>query len=416
MSAVAVGFKSFPNEMLLEIFGSLHRNDLFHVVQVSHKFHDLALRLLYRNIIWTDPLRYLHSAQLWQSRPEFEDVPRSLVIGMCEERQDHVVARDVVEVDGSTRRHVQMPSYSQMMASIAAMVAPHEAHRLSRHKIARAASPYLYRIMTQQVTAFTSLNSLAFKKAILPGNLYAILDSLINLRSLSIETCSVTSESQPSRTDLSLLPITELTLLDLDVHRTAPHPIILATGLKLRTLRSDMSACAFRMFTKQMPGEPHRIVPPELNSIQFYLPEKRFWPANMLDFSENTYFLVEFLKMAPQIRHIAIGGFMPAISIPSHIVPFLESYKGPIVSASSFARGRSISAVDLYDLETGIDLTDWIKNLQALAECQSSIRDLSIDVPSWDDEILHAIVHLFPELRKLRVYYHRRCISEVWDT
>ncbi|KAF7964852.1 hypothetical protein HWV62_2492 [Athelia sp. TMB] len=402
--------ETFPNELLLEIFGSLGRFDLFQVVQTSRQFHCLALRLLYRDVIWQDPRRYLHSIPVWKGSPNFKDATRSVVIGVCEERYDHIVAATVVEPDGSVRRHVEMPGLAALLAS----AQPYEAHRLTRHKIDRAASSSLFNVMIQHLSSFTALNSLIFKKAIVPVTFYEILQALPSLRILRLETCSITSASTAPPADLGVFPITELTLLDLDVHRSSPHPLMLATSRNLRHLCCDMSACAFRMFTKKVPGGSTPVVPSTLDSIHFHMPEKRFWPANMLDFSENSYYFIEFLKLCPNMRHITIGGFIPSISLPNDIVPLLQFYQGPILAAASFARGRSILGVSLCDLDTGIDLWEWIQALQLLGECQSAatIHQLSAAVPAWDDEILLAVVKLFPEMRKLSISYNKGRLSE----
>lgn len=397
---------TMPNELWVAVFERMHRSDLVEVIRTSKRFRDLALRILYQSLVWNDPRCYANSLPLWEAYPDLSHAPRTLTIGVCKERPDQPVA--IVEMDGSIKRSVEKPWNPLTGFPLASLP---DAFQLTRLKPDYAASATLYHSITQRILSFPRLRNLIFKKAILPHTIYLVLHSIPSLRTLHIESCAFTADTVPPPNDHSVLPITELTLLDVEVNWSVIDAAALATAHNLRVLHCDVNAFVYQMFT-QVNTEKRYTVPADLDTLDIHMPDRKFWPTNISqDPSDYIADLIQFLAMCPKVHHLSIGGYISSFTFPGHILPNLQFYGGPIAAAASFIGDRPVSKVFLRD--TGLKLWEWTGCLEAIAQVQSGLHELLAVVPRWDDEIIHAVVALFPELRKLHIKYSKGYVSEV---
>jgi hypothetical protein len=77
----------------------------------------------------------------------------------------------------------------------------------------------------------------------------------------------------------------------------------------------------------------------------------------------------------------------------------------------TMAGNRPIAQLDIRD--AGSKVSDFIDTLTQVGVGHSSLQELSVYVPQWDDEVLYAVTQLFPNLRKLDIRYGLGSPSEV---
>ncbi|EGN92557.1 hypothetical protein SERLA73DRAFT_190900 [Serpula lacrymans var. lacrymans S7.3] len=402
-----VDLNSLPNELWLAVFESLtNPGDLCRVVRTCQRFHDLAIRVLYRHIVWDDPRWFATNFPYLLQHPEINSVPRSLTLGISQiqyngshvEQMENI--RAIVDVHGDLRQPGPAMNHGvNFEEDYLSMVR-------SRREPIFVASVALYSIVRDCINAFSMLVELNFKNVLLPNDLYQMIHQFSRLRRLQIDHCTLPLSPTliPSHRNL---PITELTLLGLRGNREA-KVLSLATAQNLRVLRFDWTAAVFRIFTDNSVKDP---VPPHLEIIDAKFPPHKRWPSNPADAEESFIQpFKSFLAMCPFVTRLHIRNHFPAFSMTPDILPRLTYYQGPLSTVATVSVGRPVVALDIRDPSGS--LRNLTNGLQAVSANQPELEELCIFLYQWDDEILYAITHHFTNLRKIQIRYFRGTPSE----
>lgn len=402
-----------PNELWMSVFESLNNpSDLAKVLRTSKRFHDMAIRVLHRRLIWNDPRHFAESLNFWTNNAGTLNVPRILTVGISKmpppqahvERLDRVVA--VVALNGALT-HMPVTGGAPPALFVPLIPPPDTPNTTSKPCFVAAAD--LYTAMTNLMVTFNQLSNLHFRNAILPINIYGIIHGLHSLRCLRIEFCSFEAGTVDGPWDPATLPITELSLLGIESGNTNIRALSIAKARDLRILRFDASAFVAKLIVD---AGGAFIVPQNLEYVDVRLPDKKLWPSSPHE-AQALYItpLTGFLSMCPNVVRLSIGAFMPEFILRDNVLPNLRRYKGPISTVVTVAGRRPIYELNICDAGSKIsDLTD---ALTLLGNSHSTLEELSVYVPYWDDEILYAVTQLFPNLRKLHIRYALGSPSEV---
>ena len=277
--------------------------------------------------------------------------------------------------------------------------------------IAFFASKGLYDAMARQITGFVNLRELTFYRAELPSVLYGVIQSLPQLRHLTIQYCTYPSvsprlshphvhldldmpsfdgdsdsedeASTPAPTnyypDFSTLPLTSLKLWANKGDTDSGHGISntvyalhLCAASSLQTLKIDWTPTSAR-FLAQLNPNTTITLPAGLQHLTLRLPTAKVWPsedgnnnANMggLNFTAGAHSntsanllnpLQIFLVSIPSLRSLTVVNRLPSLNIPMGALPNLKSYTGPMATVlavlKSVGSGGCVRHLEVTDVD-----------------------------------------------------------------
>lgn len=344
-----------PAEMWMAIFEELHvPADLYGVLLTCRKFHSYAIRALHRNVVWRSPTHVATNLPLWSAEPRMAADVKSLEIHIST-LPEFYNAR-FVRLDGVMRHPV--PG------------AVNPPHRIEEWPLSKSLSYYrllekyifatrnLYDSMTTRMFTFTFLKSLVFRNLLFTDDLFKLLHSLPSLRSLHIEMCLFPGRSSCEPRDHSVLPITDLTLLNLrrriqhlhgydmhdnighghvmaDMDDDITHVLRLALAHHLQTLRIDSTADVlgrvYSYWDSATSTQAFRI-PAHLRSL--YLNRKKIVPTEIQpQFAGEQLFpdraLAALFTRCMNLTKVGLSNTLARYtSLPDGALPFLNAIEG----------------------------------------------------------------------------------------
>lgn len=404
-----------PNEMWIAVFEAIiSPADLFKVIQACKHFYQLAIRVLYRSIQWTSPLAYARNAPFWLNRTDaMVDVPTSLFISISHMPTNSYARLDpqtaIVEADGTWKLSPPAhPNSSSYNGNNHENLGTSSRRDRDERRIAFFASKGLYEVMARQIMNFTSLRELTFHRAELPEVLYTVIESLPQLRHLTIQYCTFPSvaphpthphvqldgdvssfedesDSDDDRSitnyypDFSVLPITTLKLWGNKGDTDSGHGISntvyalhLCTAASLQTLKIDWTPTSAR-FLAQLNPNTSVTLPPGLHHLTLRMPTAKVWPSedannniNIAGTNFNTGIhsntttnllnpLQIFLVSVPSLRSLSIVNRLPSLDLPGGALPNLKAYAGPMGTVlavlKSAGSGGSVRHLEVTDVD-----------------------------------------------------------------
>jgi hypothetical protein len=260
--------------------------------------------------------------------------------------------------------------------------------------------------MLDRILIFTNLKELAVHDVRIPDELYEVFHRLPSLRRLCIRRCQVGHQvldtvNEPSASSLA---IHELTLRDLTMtsHHLSSEDLgysslyMLSAAPHLRALSIEWNSVAARYFSG-----PHRLSS-HLRRVDINVVKKSADDGQALMAA-----LVAFIIAHPSVVHLSITN-ISLLDLPIYALPNLRSYTGPPFHSLVDAESRPLVHLELIDSKGLL-----LKKLSTLPTSLQRLRSLSLFIPCWNDEVLHAVVFHFPRLRALEIAYRWLHPSEV---
>ncbi|RDB18723.1 hypothetical protein Hypma_014648 [Hypsizygus marmoreus] len=405
-----------PNEMWIAVFEAMgNPSDLFKVILTCKHFYALAIRVLYRDMQWTDPFLFASNSRFWEHQDQsMFEVPRSLKISLSLMNPNPYGRYDpsaiVVEPDGTYNLAMNNISPGMMHLFHHSLNGRFEPKRVNYY-----ASPAMYDAITTSVSSFTMLRELIFHNSDLPYSIFTAIKSLRCLRHLSIQNSILPLVRVAPDPTLSELPITELTLWsnkgdsDMMLHSNHTYILYLCTAKHLRTLRIDWNSVTGRFLSLKHPA--HQVeLPTSLVDVTLRFPSTKIWPAE----GEETRYPIDplgaFLSNSPGIKRLTVINRRVAFDFPLTVLPNLDYYIGPFSTVLSILTNRPVRHLEITDFDRKLD--DFVHILPIVAEIKPTLQTLCVFMRGWDDEILFALTTLFSDLRKIRIKYETGYPSE----
>ena len=427
-----------PNELWLRIFEDntdvLDRYDLSVVVRTCKTFRDLAIKNLYRHVVWKNPMSLVHCLGFLRRVRGLDGdsfvLPQSLTIGvsrMSKNGRSSIVGEDARVLP--TQRGRWLPTTQMERRDFTSLAVLDSGDTASDFRIPLFASAALYESMLDFTQLLVSLRELTFTNAILPDTIHTLLHHFPNLRKLHLEMCIIPPTVSNANVDHTVLPITELTLRSLyhvvdmlhqpdqELANLSPEKVFsLATAQSLQTLRIDTTARVFALFNR--PTSPP--VPPNLKRLFLRRPKLTKNDSRVAGMgpthrrAQETASLMLgislFLTGAPGIESISTcfafseANFQAQLVQQNHFdAEHLREFSGPIASLSfpplTFA--RNLRAVHFID-----DKSVFLSNAQKFAEDFERLEVLSLQITTaWDDEMVLAACSVFSNVLRIRIEY-----------
>ncbi|KAH8089888.1 hypothetical protein BXZ70DRAFT_495344 [Cristinia sonorae] len=432
-----------PNELWMDIFESMDApQDLHSVVLTCKKFYFCGIRALLRDIIWSTPSHVLTNLPIWanqgqgpgQGQGKDVDRPsqlaadvRSLCLNISTVPSSYPCTF-IDEYGGATQGPLDPALYAeddqnQLLLSMGMLRSLMYYRIAERHYFA---TPPLYLTMCRRIASFTNLERLECRDLIFTDNLLEVIHSLPALRSLEIELCIFPSRQVMKTRDHSVLPITELKLLNLrrrvtqghgfaphaaDIDEDLTHVLKLGQARNLRSLHIDSTADVLgRVYTVWDSTIPAYIyhVPQFLErlfiskktshrgQVQPQFPAEQFFPDRALYALFSRCATINTISLECQLpRHT---------TFPEDCLPNLRNLEGFAEAILSMGAIRPLEGISLLWSEGAAHST--LESLRMIAECHGSrLKMLALELSVWDDEILHAVCTLFRNLRRLKLTY-----------
>ncbi|KAF9025358.1 hypothetical protein BDZ89DRAFT_1161791 [Hymenopellis radicata] len=334
---VAYMAQRLSNEYWILIFEQLDPTDLYNVLITCHKFYKLALRPLYRSLRFMDLNHFQQNLPFWQNRSDnIVEVPTSMTLcALTRSRSD------------------APPSYGRMRSEV-----------------------------WNRVTSFPNLQALEICASSIPGAFYRTLQTLHQLKRLSLVDNIFDSnpESVESVIELAGLQLTHLTLLgnvilgNRQQGRTRCHYLHLVTCPTIRVLRVDWENESAGFLSRRLAG----------------------YDGEPFDLPQNLVSLELSLKVnssAPTTPH-ETALWAARYAHKSSTRPLTEI---------GISRGERVGDDDIFCTPTDPFNIFMIK---------PKLRTLDIFISTWDIEILHAVTQLFDDLYDLRIKFLRETPGE----
>ncbi|TCD71040.1 hypothetical protein EIP91_000539 [Steccherinum ochraceum] len=446
-----------PNELWMDIFETMDvPQDLHAVVLSCKKFYVCGIRALLRNLIWSNPHDVATNLPIWSNNNAdhllVADV-RSLVLGVSGVPESCGVT--FIDEDGRKRRGPIPHALHPMMHlddqddHVDPVVAQSTLMRTLRYyQIADRhafAAQSLYTRMCQRMVTFVNLERLECRDLVFTDELFGVIHHLPALRQLHIELCLFPPRQAVQSRDHSALPLTELKLLNLrrrvtHVHEFAgnngglmgigyvpaadgqgfaiadldddlSHVLKLALAADLRSLHIDSTADVLgRVFTvwdNSVPGYVYHL-PPRLERL--YISKKAYHRGQVQpQFAGEQFFpdraLYALFSRCPTLRTISLECQLPRhTAFPENCLPNLRNVEGLAEAVMAMGTNRPLEAVSL--LWSDNVLYGTLDSLGLIADGHGTkLKMLAVEIPKWDEEVLHAVCSLFPELRRLKLTY-----------
>ncbi|KAF9652432.1 hypothetical protein BDM02DRAFT_3109464 [Thelephora ganbajun] len=427
-----------PNELWLRIFEDntdvLDRHDLSIIVRTCKTFYDLAIKNLYRHVVWKNPISLIHCLDFLRRVRELNEeslvLPRSLTIGVSRMSMNGQSA--AVEEDGRVipaRRGRRTPATQMERRDFTSFAVLESGDTAYDFRIPLFASAPLYESMLDLTKLLVSLRELTFTNTVLPDTIHALLHQFPNLRKLHLEMCVIPPAALGANVDHSVLPITELTLRSLyyviDVLHQPDQELVnlnptevfgLAGAQSLETLHIDTTARIFTLFTR--PAAPP--VPPNLKRLFLHRPKLTKNDCRLSSVGpvtrrvhENASLMLSislFLTGAPKIESISTCFAFSDANFQMQLVQaqyfeteHLKEFSGPISSLNfpPLTVARNLKAVHFID-----DKSAFLLNAQKFADDFEQLEVLSLQITTpWDDEVVLAACSVFPNVLRIRIEY-----------
>ena len=427
-----------PNELWLRIFEDntdvLDRHDLSVIVRTCNTFYDLAIKNLYRHVVWKNPASLIHCLGFLRRvrglNEESLVLPRSLTIGVSRMSMNGQSA--VVEEDGEVipaRRGRWTPDSQMERRDLTSFAVLESGDTAYDFRIPLFASTPLYQSMLDFTQLLASLRELTFTNTVLPDTIHSLLHQFPNLRKLHLEMCVIPPTVADTGMDHTVLPITELTLKSLyyviDMLHQPDQELVnlnptevfnLATAQSLETLHIDTTARIFALFTR--PAAPP--VPPNLRRLFLHRPKLTKNDCRFAGLGpaarrvhENASLMLSislFLTGAPNIESISTCFAFSDANFQMQLVQtqyfdtkHLREFSGPIASFNfpPLTVARNLRAVHFID-----DKSVFLLNAQKFADDFERLEVLSFQITTpWDDEIVLAACSVFPNILRVRIEY-----------
>ncbi|KAF8337297.1 hypothetical protein F5887DRAFT_832826, partial [Amanita rubescens] len=391
------------SELPAEIWGHvfsriLKPSDLLRAALVCKEFHSIALRSLYRDIIYREPKQFLANIGYWNDALAL--VPESLVLSISYlsetafSRYDPSIA--LVDPDGNVdsahpaANDPDDPRPPQFFASIA-----------------------LYTRIANHVSRFSLLTELVFHNANLPPQVYSIIKNFPLLENLFFYDCflPVKSKDLNALDVLPTAPIKRLALWNVrnELDHFAPsvrYALRLATIPTIRVLHIDWSHESASYFNNLARG----VLPP-ITDLSVRMPAQYAWPADLNTARTRLVDpLIVFLNTVPTVERLSVANRLPFCSLHPHALPHLSIYSGPHTSILDIATYRNLTHIEFRDDDK--KSIDVITVLPDLKEVAPGLESLSLPLRKWDEEIMYPTTDFFPKLRKLKILYDEGHPSE----
>jgi len=427
-----------PNELWLRIFEDntdvLDRHNLSVIVRTCKTFYDLAIKILYRYVVWKNPISLVHCLGFLRRvrglNEESLVLPRSLTIGVSRMSMNGQSA--IVEEDGRVipaRRGRWTPTTQMERRDFTSLAVLESGDTAYDFRIPLFASAPLYESMLDFTQLLVSLRELTFTSTVLPDTIHSLLHRFPNLRKLHLEMCALPPMVSDTDVDHTVLPITELTLKSLyyvtDLLHQPDQELVnlnptevfgLAAAQSLETLHIDTTARIFALFTR--PTAPP--VPPNLRRLFLHRPKLTKNDCRLAGLGpaarrvhENASLMLSislFLTGTPKIESISTcfafsdANFqMQLIQAQYFDTKHLREFSGPIASFNfpPLTVARNLRAVHFID-----DKSVFLLNAQKFADDFERLEVLSVQITTpWDDEVVLAACLVFPNVLRIRIEY-----------
>lgn len=429
--------RRLPNELWLRIFEDnadvLDRRDLSVIVRTCTTFYDLAIKNLYRHVVWKNPISLIRCLDFLRRvrglNGESLVLPWSLTIGVSRMSMNGRGA--VVEEDGRVvpaRRGRWTPATQMERRDLTSFAVLDSGDTAYDFRIALFASAPLYESMLDFTQLLVSLRELTFTNAILPDTIHSLLHRFPNLRKLHLEMCVVPPTVPGTAADHTDLPITELTLRSLyhvidvlqpdqELVNLSPTEVFgLAAAQSLETLHIDTTARIFALFNR--PKSPP--VPPNLRRLFLHRPKLTKNDCRLAGAGptarrvhENASLMLSislFLTGAPKIESISTCFAFSDANFQMQLVQaqyfdtkHLREFSGPIASFNfpPLTVARNLRAVHFID-----EKLVFLLNARKFGNDFERLEVLSLQVTMpWDDEVVLAACSVFPNALRIRIEY-----------
>ena len=426
-----------PNELWLRIFEDnadvLDRHDLSVIVRACKTFYDLAIKNLYRHVVWKNPISLIRCLGFLRRVRGFNEEslvsPMSLTIGVSRMSTNGQSA--IVEEDGRVipaRRGRWTPTTQMERRDLTSFTVLESGDTAYDFRIPLFASPPLYKSMVDFTRLLVSLRELTFTNAVLPDTIHSLLHQFPNLRKLHLEMCVIPPTVSDADVDHTVLPITELTLRSLyhvidvlqpdqELVNLNPTEVFrLAGAQSLETLHIDTTARIFALFNRPK-GPP---VPPNLRRLFLHRPRLTKNDCRLAGVGptarrvhENASLMLSislFLTGAPKIESISTCFAFSDANFQMQLVQaqyfdtkHLREFSGPIASFNfpPLTVARNLRAVHFID-----DKSVFLLNAQKFADDFERLEVLSLQITTpWDDEVVLAACLVFQHVSRVRIEY-----------
>ncbi|THH21856.1 hypothetical protein EUX98_g8263 [Antrodiella citrinella] len=448
-----------PNELWMDIFEAMDvPQDLHAVVLTCKKFYFCGIRALLRDLIWSNPKDVAANLPAWGNRyarnenavvePLLATDVRSLCLGVScvpdtfqvtfvdESGQEHDGPLHVIDIDQDHDAPPEPAAHLTLKRSLRYYQLAERTH---------FATISLYSQMCQRIVSFTNIEKLECKNLVFTDELFGVIHSLPALRKLYVELCLFPPRQAIQARDHTLLPITELKLLNLrrrvtqghefaagvngalngfayitaanghiafvDLDDDLTHVLKLALASNLRKLHIDSTADVLgRVFTvwdNTLPGYVYH-VPQNLHSL--HISKKAYHHGQVQpQFAGEQFFpdraLYALFSRCPTLQTISLEYQLPRhTAFPDDCLPHLRNAEGLAEAVIAMGKNRALQAISI--LWSDNILYGTLESLNQIAlDHGPRLKMLAVECPKWDEEVLHAVCILFPELRRLKLTF-----------
>ncbi|KAI0363436.1 hypothetical protein BV20DRAFT_975709 [Pilatotrama ljubarskyi] len=410
--------EKIPAEIWLDILDQVPSTADLHSMSVTcKKFHDLSLRALHRDLIWTKPEHVARSLPLWDAHQGMDVAVRSLELGVSTVPPGTLVS--MIGLDGNPEAPPpNAPRLPENGAYLRGTMAYYHLHDESRGGFASRA---LHDAMIRRINTFTNISSLTFTNMLVYDMHFALIHSLPQLRSLRLELCIFQDQFGSQTFNHATLPITELTLLNVrrrvvsffleqvSFDENLSHVLSLCTAHNLRTLTVDPTADVFwHIYGAWNAAARGWTIPSSLAHV--FVVRRRLFEGEVqpVYFGENNFpetHLYHFAVQAPALRTLSTPIFVPPnVTIAAEaLARGLKGFAAPVETALVIARVREVEALGL--LNCGLESREGINAVESVAMSRPGLKMLMLELKGWDDEIVPAVTGLLKELRRLKIVY-----------
>ena len=199
----------------------LDRYDLSLIVRTCKTFCDLTIKLLYRHVVWKNPMSLIHSLgflrRVWELDQESFVLPKFLTIGVSQmsmNERSAIVGEDARILSAQRGRSTHMTWIGRWDYTLFAVLKNRDT--AYDFWIALFADAAVHGSMLDFSQSLVNLRELTFVNAILPDTIHSLLHRFLKLRKPHLEMCikmCIISPRFPNEdADHTILPITKLSL------------------------------------------------------------------------------------------------------------------------------------------------------------------------------------------------------------
>ena len=434
-----------PAELWLTIFELVDSpGDLNNVVRTCRRFYKYGIRALHRNLIWRTPEDFIRNSSGWLAEPGIILGVRSLEVQVST-LPDEVPGTFVDENGRVFNRNVDLLQFDHehpywMFPDLAdhQIVIHSTHHSVNYYKMHQNhyATAGVYSSLINKMSTFINVREVTFKNLFITDELFGALFHLPRLRKVNIEFCLFPRKSTTTERDFSILPITELTMLNLrrqvmsagrhghdmhafaDIDEDIEYGLGLASANTLRTLRVDSTADVFAsIYRRRVQGVYVYNIPPNLTHLYVQRKQVVENAVQPLFHAEQLFpgAVYNVMERCSTLTTVSLGYALPKHSAfpRPEALPNLTHCEGYLEAVSAMTTGRPLKAISI--LRSDASLEGIVDLLSRKARQHPELQMLSLHCKTWDLEILDAICQLFPHLRKLKLTFDLREPGKLWE-